>query len=279
MSATTTQANPDGHYVMGRTSAEYQRLRRQAQALEPSTAALLDRVGLKAGMHCLDVGCGPGEVMRLMGQRVGSAGQVVGIDLDAGLGNEAVGILRATGESQFEFIGGDIHEIGSIPGAPFDLVYARLVLIHSPNPQALLRAMYRWVKPGGYLVVQDYDFRTLDAYPRSEPIEAFRRVFQCVFERVGLDTQIGQKLPWHFVEAGLGTPDGGDVSGVLTSMEQSWEMVAAVYQSILPLALKLDIITTTESEQFFRQIEEAAGLGYHAVLWPLLLGAWKCKPS
>lgn len=279
MNGTMMQARPNDRYVMGRTSAEYERLRRQAKALEPSTAALLDRIGLTAGMHCLDVGCGPGEVMRLMGQRVGAAGRVVGIDLDARLGNETVGILRAAGESQFDFVGGDIHAIDSIPGAPFDVVYARLVLIHSPNPQALLRAMYRWVKPGGCLVVQDYDFRTLDAYPHSEPIEAFRRVFQGVFERAGLDTQIGHKLPWHFVEAGLGTPDGGDVSGILASMEQSWEMAAAVYQSLLPLALKLGVTTAAESERFFRQIEEAAGQRYHAVLWPLLLGAWKCKPS
>jgi ubiquinone/menaquinone biosynthesis C-methylase UbiE len=279
MNGTMMQARPNDRYVMGRTSAEYERLRRQAKALEPSTAALLDRIGLTAGMHCLDVGCGPGEVMRLMGQRVGAAGRVVGIDLDARLGNEAAGILRAAGESQFDFVGGDIREIESIPGAPFDLVYARLVLIHSPNPQALLRAMYRWVKPGGCLVVQDYDFRTLDAYPRSEPIEAFRRVFQGVFERAGLDTQIGHKLPWHFVEAGLGTPDGGDVSGILASMEQSWEMAAAVYQSLLPLALKLGLTTAAESERFFRQIEEAAEQRYHAVLWPLLLGAWKRKPS
>lgn len=278
MNGTMMQTSPNGQYVMGRTSAEYERLRRQAEALEPSTAALLDRIGLQPGMRCLDVGCGPGEVMRLIGQRVGATGRVVGIDLDARLGTEAAGILRATGASQFNFVGGDILAIDSIPGAPFDLVYARLVLIHSPNPQALLRAMYRWVKPGGCLVVQDYDFRTLAAYPRSEPIEAFRRVFQGVFERANLDTEIGHKLPWHFVEAGLGTPDGGDVSGILASMEQSWEMVAAVYQSLLPLALKLGITTAAESEQFFHQIEEAAGQRYHAVLWPLLLGAWKRKP-
>ena len=45
------------------------------------------------------------------------------------------------------------------------------------------------------------------------------------------------------------------------------------------LALKLGLTTAAESEQFFRQIEEAAGQRYHAVLWPLLLGAWKRKPS
>jgi len=75
-------------YVMSRTSQEYARLRRQAELLESSTSSVLDRVGLSSCMSCLDVGCGPGEVMRLIAQRVGPTGQVVGIDVDAKLGRE-----------------------------------------------------------------------------------------------------------------------------------------------------------------------------------------------
>ena len=58
-------------YVMGRTSEEYERSRRQAELLEPITASVFARVGLCTGMCCLDVGCGPGEVMLLMAERVG----------------------------------------------------------------------------------------------------------------------------------------------------------------------------------------------------------------
>ena len=83
----------DDTYVMGRNSAEYDRLRRQAAFLEPATRSVLDRIGLTAGMSCLDVGCGPGEVMRLMAERVGPTGRVVGVDVDANLGRESVALL------------------------------------------------------------------------------------------------------------------------------------------------------------------------------------------
>ena len=58
---------PDDGYVLARTSAEYQRLRAQARLWEQVTAQALDRLGIGAGMRCLDVGCRPGEVMRLTG--------------------------------------------------------------------------------------------------------------------------------------------------------------------------------------------------------------------
>lgn len=90
---------------------------------------------------------------------------------------------------------------------------------------------------------------------------------------------MGRKLPWYFVEAGLGAPDGADVAGILAPMAQSWKMVAATYQSVLPVALKLGITTPAQSTQFFEQIKTVAQQQYYAVLWPLLLGAWKRKLS
>ena len=48
-------------YLLGETTAEYERLRVQARVWEPATAALLDRTGIGPGARCLDVGCGPGQ--------------------------------------------------------------------------------------------------------------------------------------------------------------------------------------------------------------------------
>ena len=75
-------------YVMGHTSEECQRLRQQAKVWEASTMQILQRIGLREGMSCLDVGCGPGEAMRLMGETVGEAGHVTGLDVDGKLGHE-----------------------------------------------------------------------------------------------------------------------------------------------------------------------------------------------
>ena len=89
---------------MSRTSEEYERLRRQSELLESITGSVLNRVGLSTGMSCLDLGCGPGEVMRLMAQRVGPTGRVVGIDVDAKLGRETLSVLKSKGYQQCSFI-------------------------------------------------------------------------------------------------------------------------------------------------------------------------------
>ena len=92
----TPKPNPDG-YVHARDDSEYQRLRDQAAMWRGATEAVLDRIGLKPGMSALDIGCGPGAVMRLMGDRVGPSGHVTGIDVDGRLGRLALGELRSQG--------------------------------------------------------------------------------------------------------------------------------------------------------------------------------------
>src|SRR5215468_3720225 len=90
-------------YLMGRTKAEHDRLRQQALMWEAATARLLRDAGLRAGMSCLDVGCGPGSVMKLMGEIVGSSGSVTGLDLDSDLGWEMLQDLRGTSQCRFGF--------------------------------------------------------------------------------------------------------------------------------------------------------------------------------
>ena len=80
--AKARRANPDG-YVHTRDAREYQRLRDQARMWQGATAGVLAAVGLGPGMSCLDVGSGPGAVMRLMADRVGPHGRVTGNEIDA----------------------------------------------------------------------------------------------------------------------------------------------------------------------------------------------------
>src|SRR5918912_2648065 len=98
MSTTVTVASDQ--YALARTPEEYERLRAQARIWEPVTARLLDRIGLAPGARCLDAGCGPGETMRLMAERVGASGRVLGVDVDAALGAHAFATLHAAGHAQ-----------------------------------------------------------------------------------------------------------------------------------------------------------------------------------
>src|SRR5205814_68472 len=91
MSATEAEQRHD-RYTLGHSPQEYERLRAQARVWEAATGRLLDQVGLAPGARCLDAGCGPGETMRLMAQRTGPAGHVLGVDSDSALGAAAVGM-------------------------------------------------------------------------------------------------------------------------------------------------------------------------------------------
>lgn len=264
-------------YIMGRTSAEYQRLRLQAKILEPATRRILQQIGLQPGMRCLDVGCGPGEGMRLMGEMVSPSGHVTGLDVDSKLGREMLEILRATAKGQFAFIEGNIEEIEDIAGQPFDVTFARLLLIHLPDPIAVLRKMYKWTKPGGYIIIQDYDCRTIDIYPKLESWTEFERVWFGVCDKGGRDARIGHKLPAHFVEADIGSPDGTDVFAMVTSLEQANPMIQGVYRSVLPRALQFGLTTEAKSQVFFEKMNKAPGERYYSFLWPLLVGVWKRK--
>jgi len=278
MCAETVPHDEDYGYVLGRTTEEYDRLRRQAQVLEPITTSVLERAGLSAGMSCLDVGSGPGEVIRLMADRVGPGGRVVGLDVDGRLGREAAANLAARGYTQCTFIEGDLQRIEFAEGELFDFVFSRILLHHLNDPILGLRNMYRCVKPGGRIVVQDYVFTTLDTYPPFPPHDEFLRVFFAVWKTAGRETRMGVKLPSYFIEAGLGPPDETDVGGCLAPLAKSIPMLAAVYQSVLPLALKFGITTEERSAAFLAELSNSGSQdGYF--LWPLLLSAWKRKPA
>ena len=267
----------DSSYVMSRTSEEYGRLRRQSELLESITASVLDRVGLCAGMSSLDVGSGPGEVMRLMAERVGPAGRIVGIDVDGKLGREALSVLMSKGYGQCSFIEGNVESLEQIDGDRFDLVFARLLLMHLDDPILGLRRMYSRVKPGGRIVIQDYYFPTMDSYPIVEALAESKKVFLGVFDKMGRETRMGIKLPGFFIEAGIGAPDGTDVTGFLQPIRVAAEMSTAIYRSVLPLALKYGVTTEERSEWFFEEIRKVTECEFY-VLSPLLVSAWREKP-
>ena len=106
--STTAPPRRDG-YVLGRTPAEYERLRAQARVWEAATGRLLDQVELAPGSRCLDAGCGPGETMRLLAQRVGPSGRVLGVDVDAALGAQALAMLHAAGHLHCSFAPVDLE--------------------------------------------------------------------------------------------------------------------------------------------------------------------------
>ena len=269
----------DDGYIMGRTTEEYQRLRSQARVWEPVTRRLLGQMDLRPGMSCLDVGCGPGEVMRILGEIAGPTGRVAGLDVDGALGREALNVLQATTPSRFAFVEGNVETLEEIPGAPFDVTYARITFMHIQDPIGVLRKMYAWTKPGGYIAVQEYDLCSLLVYPDWPGMPELDKVIRGVYEKSGRDRFLGRKLPTYFADAGIGPPDGSEAASQLGPFSQYGPMCKAVYSSLLPAALKLGVTTEAESEAYFQEVETAMVESKYTVFFPLLVGVWKRKPE
>jgi len=273
---TTETERPQAAYALGHTPEEYARLRMQARMWEPATGRLLDQIGLGPGASCLDAGCGPGETMRAMAERVGPAGRVLGIDADPELGARTLATLHGAGHHQCSFQTQDLTTGEPIPGAPFDLVYARLLLFHLPQRVEVLARLWDAVAPGGHLLVQDYELRTISTLPQLDWVGEVLRVFTGAFGAAGADVSAGTRLPQLFAQAGVGTPDGTDVAGRVEPLAAGRIIIEGAFRSVLPTALAHGVTTEDGAAATLASItRDVMRFPDRPVLWPLLIGAWK----
>jgi SAM-dependent methyltransferase len=276
--STTETRRPQAIYALGHTPEEYDRLRMQARVWEVATGRLLDQVGLGPGASCPDAGCGPGETMRAMAERVGPAGRVLGIDGDSALGAMTLAMLHGAGHRQCAFQAQDLAAAGPIPGAPFDLVYARLLLFHLPQRVEVLSRLWDAVAPGGHLLVQDYDLRSVSTLPQLDWVGELLRVWTGAFGAAGADISAGTRLPQLFIQAAIGTPDGTDVAGRIEPLATGRIIMEGAFRSVLPTALAHGITTEAGAASTLASIDrDATRFPDRPVLWPLLIGAWKHK--
>ena len=138
-------------------------------ALRPSTLSLLGKAGVAAGMVCLDLGCGGGDVTLELARLVGPHGKAVGIDMDGVKLRLAQEDAEREHLANVEFRVGDATTLDAI--ASYDLVYARLLLTHLREPLAMVQRMVRATRPGGVIVVEDLDHAAIFSHPACPALE------------------------------------------------------------------------------------------------------------
>ena len=133
----------------------------------PWAERLIEAVGIREGARVLDVACGTGAVTRLVADRVGEGGSVVGLDL-----NESMLAVARRQRDDVEWRRGDAGEL-PFPDDAFDVVTCQAGLMFFPDPEDALREMARVVKPDGAIGVQVWDRRVdQPAYdPFNEVVE------------------------------------------------------------------------------------------------------------
>jgi ubiquinone/menaquinone biosynthesis C-methylase UbiE len=118
-------------------------LSRHSEAVFPS-------LPVRPGDRVLDVGCGFGDTALKLAERVGPAGNVVGIDCCDAFLDFARAEVRARNLINVSFVRGDA-EI-ALPTDQYDFVFARFGTMFFANPVAGLRNMRKALRPGGRMV-------------------------------------------------------------------------------------------------------------------------------
>jgi len=201
-------------------------------------------------MSCLDVGAGPGAVMRLMADRVGPDGHITGIEIDPALDAEALRELRAGGGARFDLISSDVLKLEAPTSAPFDLGFCRLLLMHQRDPVAVLEKMLGWTKPGGVVMAQEFDFGVIAIEPPCPPMAEFNRVFEGVFRRHGRNMRAGRQLPAQFEAAGLGAPDGTQAAVNFLPLAAMSNMLIGAYDGLYAAGAELGLADPLRASQF-----------------------------
>jgi SAM-dependent methyltransferase len=139
------------------------------------TRRALEATGIGPGWRCLEVGAGGGSVAAWLAGQVGADGHVLATDLDPRFLSALPSLDRANVEIRRHDVAAD-----PLPIAEFDLVHARLVLVHLPAAADVLARLAATLRPNGWLVVEDFDPTFVDrAFPIADPENAAvaRRVF------------------------------------------------------------------------------------------------------
>ena len=155
------------------------------------TIGYLAALGVSPGWSCWEVGAGEGGIARWLAGMVAPTGSVLATDLD----------LRRLSTTQASGLTARRHDVvhDAIPDGAYDLVHARLLLVHLPERKRVLDSLVRSLRPGGWVVIEDFDNMFLDAGVAASADQATVRKVALAFRRLledrGADMAYARGLP------------------------------------------------------------------------------------
>jgi SAM-dependent methyltransferase len=193
-------ARPVAHYAFDNDAAEaVDQLRLLGLILDPQTFATLTAHGVALGWDCWDVGSGGGSVAAWLADRVGASGYVLATDI-----KPQHGARRAN-------MSVERHDLSSdpLPERKFDLIHARLLLMHLPERERLIHHLCHALKPTGVLIVSDWEISHLDLVlnsPDRTSADLFRKFLDAILigsRGAGVDPSWASRMHRVFESADL----------------------------------------------------------------------------
>jgi SAM-dependent methyltransferase len=177
---------------------------------DPATIRYLTGVGVADGWTCWEIGAGGGSIATWLAERAGPTGSVLATDIDPRF-------IPASQLDQLEVARHDVTT-DAIPAARYDLIHARLVLSHLPQRGDVMVRLAQALRPGGWLVIEDFSHAFERGTEPAGPADArFRTVHRALGEFIARSnddlSDFASSLP-HLL-AGLELADVGGEARVV----------------------------------------------------------------
>lgn len=247
---------------------------------DPISIRHIERLGIREGWSCLEVGGGGGSLARWMSAKAGPRGSVLVTDIDTRF---LKGLTGELGNVQVQ-----THDIvrEQLPIGAFDLAHARLVLVHLPEREQALEKMVSSLKPGGWVLVEDFTDVVRDAFgrdyhpTRGQPPEMSTNLYHRLMEARlkvmsahGIDVRYARRLYQLLKSKGL---DEVGLEGHMTlqpggSSGAKLERANFLQSKIEMLATGL--VSEAEFTAAMKMLDDAEWVGVS----PLMISAWGRK--
>ena len=180
-----------GYLLDNRAADAERRFQALSAVFDHWTFEHLRALGIEPGWRCWEVGAGGPSVPTWLAAQVAPEGAVVATDIDPSwLG----------GSDAYEFLQHDVT-CDEPPGDGYDLVHTRLVLSHLSERDEALRRMTQALRPGGWLLIEDFDVGLQPlacpaaTSPAEERANRIRDGFLALLAERGVDLRLGRSLP------------------------------------------------------------------------------------
>ncbi|OED37096.1 hypothetical protein AB833_24980 [Chromatiales bacterium (ex Bugula neritina AB1)] len=255
-------------------ASELERLRLQHEAWASDTTVLLDEIGVGAGWKCLDLGCGPFGLTRVLADAVGPTGDVIGLEYNDAFVAEA----RSGAPAHVKIVQGDAYDT-SLPGGSFDLVHMRFLASVAGDADRLLAEAIRLVRPGGVLACQEATTETIRSVPSDPAFDRLTQALVSLFPDLLVKTPTAHHIYTILHDAGFENVGHRTATVSVRSGEPWHDYIPSCILSARSTLVERGIFTDAELDEAVADCRAFLSQPGSLFVSPQLVQVWGRKPG
>ncbi len=242
---------PSSKYLYDQAwEGERKRLAGLESLWDSGTRIELTAAGLAAGAHVLEAGAGGGSIVEWLASVVGADGRVHAVDLDVRFVEPMQSsVVRV---EQLDLVSGDL------PEAEFDLIHSRLVLEHLTERDLVLAKLVRALRPGGTLVVEDYDWTAFGIESADDVEQRGADAILTLMAAAGFDSTYGRKVAGAMAAAGLHRIEGRGRSLIIDSSHPGFAFFRLSFDQLAPQAVQAGLLSSDDADVVGERLRSSA---------------------